>query len=198
MIIVTSRETGPRTEYIPLRQYYHRCNLDRGPDITGGLKLGKTSICFLVFFPKYCSKALSVNILGDPRHHPLWQQCGLPISLWMVGTTKGEMIPLHWIQHFLLIPVCLAGSTQGKTLACTSHFGVRVFILPLFSRSLCSSWLRAKLWRGSTKLSIWSRFLKCSTKHNKCHITCSLHEHWFIATLLTLPNLGHAGAHCRP
>ena len=115
MIIVTSRETGPRTEYIPLRQYYHRCNLDRGPDITGGLKLGKTSICFLVFFPKYCSKALSVNILGDPRHHPLWQQCCLPISLWMVGTTKGEMIPLHWIQHFLLIPVSLAGSTQGKT-----------------------------------------------------------------------------------
>ena len=89
-IIVTSCEPGPRTEYIPLRQYYHRCRAlnDTDLDITVEPKLYQNSTIFLA---KYCSKALPFNILGDPGHHPLRQQCGLPISLWVVGSTKGAV-----------------------------------------------------------------------------------------------------------
>ena len=52
-----------------------------------------------------------------------------------------------------------------------------------FSRSLCSSLLRAKLWRGSMKLSIWSRSNQVlhvdsgSWNNCNCYIPCSLDCH---------------------
>ena len=66
--------------------------IDRDPDIK--LKKLTFSHWFLIFLTKFCSKALPVDILGDPRHHPLRQQCGLPISLWVVGSTKGRKMIL--------------------------------------------------------------------------------------------------------
>ena len=69
-------------------------HIDRDPDIK--LKKLFWSCWFLIFLTTFCSKALPINILGDPRHHPLWQQCGFPISLWMVGSTKGRLRPSRW------------------------------------------------------------------------------------------------------
>ena len=84
----------------------------------------------------------------------------------------GWLVPpkVRWYRHIeSSIFLCLFGwFHQRKSIGLHITFWCSCFHLTPFSRSLCSSWLRAKLWRGSTKLSIWSRFLKCSAKHNKC------------------------------
>ena len=61
-----------------------------------------------IFFPfsiKSCSKALPFNILGDPRHHPVRQQCGLPVPLWLVGPTKGRTMMSLLLHIFICFDV---------------------------------------------------------------------------------------------
>ena len=76
-----------------------------------------TNYIFFPFSIKSCSKALPVNILGDPGHHPVRQQCGLPVPLWLVGSTKGRNIIslLSLLLHIFICFDVLGVSTQADS-----------------------------------------------------------------------------------
>ena len=65
---------GTYTEYIPLRDYYHRHSRYL-------VNLGRKNDNAHYFF-------LQVHFLGDSRHYSLWKQCGLPIPPWLARATE--------------------------------------------------------------------------------------------------------------